>query len=810
MSKRLHRLGMFALVLALVAGCATGSAVRNADRAASKGDWDTAVSFYRQALGRAPSRADLKIKLERATRNAAAEHVRRARQLETQDQLSGALAEYRLAADLDPSASVAVTKSMELERKIRQQAEASRPQGRLDTLRQQAAQGSPIPRLDPRAPVPAMHFTNSSIRDILRTIGELTGINIMYDQGLDASLSRPYSMDIQQQSIEEILLQVLQANALTFKIQNPRTIFVYQDNPQNRQKYEDQYVQTFFLSHANPSDLQTQLNALIGNAAIAVRPAFSPNKDNNSLTVKATAPVLAVISNFVNSMDRPVPEVFIEAEILEVDRSYTKQLGLDLNQWALGLAFSPEVSPAAGTGSIPMANPGAYNLNTISRGVSANDFYLTSPGAMIRLLESNQNTRVLARPSQRGQAGAEIALKLGDQIPIPTTVFQSGAAGGVANIPTTSVQYQSVGVNLVFTPRVTYQDEIILEKLTLEKSGLGANLDVGGQSFPTIVSRQANTTLRLRDGESTMIAGLLRDDDRRTIKSLPGLVNLPVLRSIFGNSDRQIDQTDIVMIITPHIVRGHEMTADDLKPMYVGTQQNVTSGNAPVLISQEALAAAVSGPSGSTVAGGPASSAPSPSPSPVAPGPGPVPGPGPEMAPIVPSTPQGAAPATPRALPIQPVPAPGAAAPTPQRSSGLRITLAPPAAGPEGSLPSGGGPFTMPIQIADAADVATIALSITYDPAIVRAPTVTQGSFMMQGGVMVTFVPSINPSSGRIDIALSRPSARTGASGSGLLAAISFTAGTAGTTEFTVTGVATTPAGQSIPVQFTPARVAVR
>lgn len=116
----------------------------------------------------------------------------------------------------------------------------------------------------------------------------------------------------------------------------------------------------------------------------------------------------------------------------------------------------------------------------------------------------------------------------------------------------------------------------------------------------------------------------------------------------------------------------------------------------------------------------------------------------------------------------------------------------------------------MPIQIADAADVATIALSITYDPAVVRAPTVTQGSFMMQGGVMVTFVPSINAAAGRIDIALSRPSARTGATGGGLLAAISFTAGTAGSAEFTVTGVATTPAGQAIPMQFAPAKVAVR
>jgi hypothetical protein len=142
--------------------------------------------------------------------------------------------------------------------------------------------------------------------------------------------------------------------------------------------------------------------------------------------------------------------------------------------------------------------------------------------------------------------------------------------------------------------------------------------------------------------------------------------------------------------------------------------------------------------------------------------------------------------------------------------AGARVTMTSPSSIPEGGLPSGGGPHTIPIQIADISDAATIALSISYDPAIIRAPTVTQGSFMMQGGAMVTFVPSVNPSAGRIDIAISRPTARAGAFGTGLLAALSFTAGSPGTTEFTLTGVASTPAGQSIPLQFAPARVTVR
>jgi general secretion pathway protein D len=125
-------------------------------------------------------------------------------------------------------------------------------------------------------------------------------------------------------------------------------------------------------------------------------------------------------------------------------------------------------------------------------------------------------------------------------------------------------------------------------------------------------------------------------------------------------------------------------------------------------------------------------------------------------------------------------------------------------------LQAGGGPYTLPIQISGATDVATVALTITFDPSVISAPTVTQGSFMMQGGIIATFVPSINAGGGRIDIALSRPTAKQGASGAGTLAAITFAAAHAGASDFAISGVATTQGGQSIPLQFAPTRVTVR
>ena len=768
----------------LLAGCATTRAVRGGDAAAGRGDWDTAVTFYREAIGREPGRADLRIKLERATRMASAEHVARARQLEEQNQLPGALAEYRLAVDLDPSNVLAAQKAADIDARIRAELEAARAQTSLAARREESTAGA-IPRLDPRAIVPEMRF-DASVRDILDTLSSLTGINILYDQDLDPLLSRPYAIDVQETPVEEVLNQILTANVLTFRVENPRTIFVYQDTPTKRMQYEYQYMQHFHLSTSVASELASQINTFIGTNGVAVRPTVVADDASNTLTVRATAPVLEIIESFVNAKDRAVPEVLIEAEILEVDRTYLRKLGLNLSQWAFGFAFSPEVGPALEPGTLPPATPPPFNLNTLSNGVSAADFYMTSPSALIDLLESNSSTRTLAKPSTRGMAGRPVILTMGQDVPIPTTVFQSAAGGGVANIPTTSVTYQPVGVNLKFVPVVTYDDEVILSDLVLEKSGLGANLEVGGQTFPTIVSRKAESSIRLRDGESTLIAGLLLDEDRNTTRGMPGTTGVPLIRNILGGSDDRREQTDIVMIITPRIVRGQGLTAEDLRPMFVGTGTNMTTSPTTPLLSPEALGLPAE-PGGAVTTPSPAPAAPTPSPAPAAPGAS-APQPGP-IVPIVPIGPDAQAPGAPPAGQAQ-------------------VTVVPPSA--PGGLLAGGGPYTVPLQIAGASDIATVSLTITYDASVLSNPTVAPGSFMDQGNVSSTFVPAVDAAAGRIDIAISRPPAGTGAAGNGVLAAVMFQGGQAGSTEITVTGVATSTAGRAVPLAFANATVTVR
>src|SRR5512132_3454932 len=175
-------------------------------------------------------------------------------------------------------------------------------------------------------------------------------------------------------------------------------------------------------------------------------------------------------------------------------------------------------------------------------------------------------------------------MNLGDQIPVLSTVFGAAAPGGFASVPQSSFNYKDVGVNIEMTPRVTYEGEIVLDAFMVESSALGPSISVAGQDVPSFSSRKVTTKLRLREGESTLLAGLLRDEQRKILNGFPGVNRVPVLRSLFGQTNEEINQSDIVMLLTPHVVRTHELTTEDLAPIFIGTQQNIGLGGPPPLI----------------------------------------------------------------------------------------------------------------------------------------------------------------------------------------------------------------------------------
>src|SRR5204863_4696382 len=224
-----------------------------------------------------------------------------------------------------------------------------------------------------------------------------------------------------------------------------------------------------------------------------------------------------------------------------------------------------------------------FNLNTITQGISTAHFYLGAPSALVSSLEADSRTNTLAKPQLRGQEGQALTLNLGSEVPILQTTFGQAAARGVATIPQSSYSYKDVGVNLAITPRVTYEGEIVLD-ISVENNAIGAPVDVGGQSALSFTSRKVHTFLRLREGEANLLAGLIKQDNTKGRTGFPGLSKIPGVRSLFTSNETSDNDTDIVMLITPHIVRDHELTREDVGSIFIGTQGNISLTGPPQLI----------------------------------------------------------------------------------------------------------------------------------------------------------------------------------------------------------------------------------
>lgn len=760
MTHTLKRLIGCVVVVAMVvvmAGCAAGRAYRRGDTASRAGDWDTAVAQYRRAVQASPRKPEYQIALERAMITASLYHVDQARIAEARGQLEEALREYRRASDFDPPNRQIAAKVLEVERRMRDQAEAARPTTGIRALREQARQAGPAPLISLNEVLGPIRFTNTNLRDILSSIGQGAGINVTYDSQFP---ERPYTVELEGLTLGEVLNQIMTANTLFYKVVNQRTILVIPDTPAKRAQYEELVLRTFYLSHTDVADIVQILNTVARVGATQLQPAIAPNKTANAITVRATEAMMAIIERLIEANDRPRAEVIVDVQILEVNRNRMKNFGIDLGSYAISTVFSPEAPPPGADGG--ELGTRAFNANSVSRGINTADFYLAVPAAIVRFLETDIETKIVAKPQLRGSEGADLQLELGEDIPVPTTSFAPIAQGGAAVNPLVSFDYRSVGINVRMTPRVTYEGDIRMT-LFVESSQLGAGIDIGGQKLPSFGTRNVTTSLRLREGESTLLAGLLREDQRTVLRGFPWLLRLPGLKQLFSSTESNAQQTDIIMLLTPRIVRTHELTAQDLAPIYIGTSTNLGLSTPPPLI----------GP----------------------------PGP-PDAAGALPGDPAAPPPALPvpqgQAAPAPPQAAPAATSPAPGPPVGGQLLLSVPAT----EFRVGGGPYTVPVSITNANQLSSVSLTITYNPAVVRVRTVQEGSFMRSGGAAATFTQQSDPSAGRVDVAIVRTGDITGVAGTGMLAGLLFEAIGAGPANLSLTGTASGPNGARIALQF--------
>jgi len=767
------RLTAVCVIAVLLAGCGASRMFGRGQKAAMAGNWDVAVEEYRRALQADPDNVEYRISLERAMLNASLAHLDQARIFEARGQLGDALREYRRASELDPPNRQIAAKAADLERMIRDEAEANRQR----PLAQQPARpgAAPAPLANLNSMVDPLRFPNASLREILTILGETAGIDITYERDFQ---DRPVSVTLQKLTLGEALQQILSSNQFFYKVVNPRTILVIPDNPQKRAQYDDQVVQTFYLSHSDSAEVAAFLNNIlrIPGAQQAQQPSIFPNKTNNSLTARAASAMIPLIERLVQMQDTPRAEVLVDVQILEVSKSRTRDFGLNLSDYAIQGVFSPEVDPRGPAGNIPPGPGPAFNANSVSRGISASDFYLAVPSAVVRFLESDNRTKVMAKPQLRGSEGSLLKFNLGEEIPVLTTAFTPIAGGGSNVNPLTSYTYRPVGIIFEMTPRVTYDNEIVLD-VYLENSALGPSIDVAGQSIPSFVARKVTTRLRLREGESTLLAGLLRDEERTSATGFPGLLNIPVIRQLFAANKNTVGQTDVIMLLTPRIVRTHELTPDDVAPLFIGTQNNLGLTGPPPLIAVNEPA-----PQAPPVLLPPPAAA------------------APALAPAVGGVPTGVAVLPPGSSTVPGTTALSAAAVASSRSASGQIVVSPPST----EFRVGGGPYNVPVSINGASQISNVSVTVTYNPAVLRLRATAEGSFMRAGGVNATFTQSGDANTGRVDIAIVRPGDMTGVAGTGLLAALMFEPLAPGQANINVTATATAPGGSPVPLQFAP------
>ncbi len=530
---------VFVLILA---GCSTfNQNYRLGTQAATNKDWDKAIMYYEKAIQEDPDNSAYRLALTRAKILASYFHVFTARKLAAEGKKEEALVEYEKALAYDPTNR---TIAAEAKRLTEEKEEEPRP---VETKIE------PPIKLQVSDQKLQLNFMHDQVRlkDIFQALGKHARINILFDEQFK---DIPFSVDLSDRTFEQAVNSLCMATKNFYRVIDESTIIVVPDLPAKRIQYELNAVKTFYLSNVNAEDLQSSLMQILRSQFRA--PQLIVDKNLNSITLRDAPEVLELAEKLIKAWDKPRGEVVIDLEIMEVSRQKLKTFGLEFDQFLMGLAYSG--------GENPPTESGWYDLSKIDLGNKAN-YQVTLPSAFLSFLETDEDTKIISQPRLRGIEGEEISYLVGDKIPIPRTSFTPFAAGGVAQQPITSFEYEDVGIDIKITPKIHYENEVTLE-LEMNIKSVGGT---GVADIPIISTREVKNVIRLKDGETNLLAGLLKDEERLAVKGIIGLKNIPVLGGLFSSTEKNIQQTDVILTITPYIIRSVPFTETDFEPLWV-------------------------------------------------------------------------------------------------------------------------------------------------------------------------------------------------------------------------------------------------
>jgi general secretion pathway protein D len=592
------------------------------------------------------------------------------------------------------------------QRRIEQLAHAAQPRGYV--------------RLKETRPI-SLDFRDASLRTVLDAVTRNSGVNFVLDK--DLRLDSRVTIFLHGASVEDAIDLIVSTNQLARKMIDDQTMLIYPNTPEKQRDYQEQVVRVFYLTSSEAKGAAAFLKAML-----KLRDPFVDER-SNMLAVRDTPENIELATRLLNLYDTADPEVTLDLEVLEVSTTRLTELGLAFPN---SVSFTP-LAPSGASG-LTLGNIKNLTRNDIGVGVGA---------VTLNLRREVGDTRTLANPSIRVRSKEKAKVMIGDKVPVITTT--TGQAGFVSD----SVSYLDVGLQLEVEPTVFADDDVAI-KMGLEVSSVTGQVKSGNGTLAyQIGTRNANTFLRLHDGETQLLAGLISHDEQTTATRVPGLGDLPVVGRLFSSQLDNGSHSELVLAVTPHIVRNVRRPDSDEAELWIGTE------SAPRLRAISNRSAAAAAPAGSA----PATS-------------------------VAPGVPVAASPATPAqaGAPAGPLAA---------------LHLTGPASAKVGDV------VHLDIDLESAAGLRGLPLQLSFDKDTLSLLVVEEGGFFSQDGEKTSFTQTIQATDGIARAGVLRNSA-TAASGKGTVYRLQFKALKPGTATVAVTGVNAISLGNDLVVPAPP------
>ncbi len=761
--------GLVLLALVSTACPKGGSDYDKGKEAELQKDYDTALIHYERALQSDPSNPVYQGRATRMRFNAAQMHVDRGHKLRDQGLLEPAAAEFEKALAIDPSSFVAeqeLRKTLEL---IVAQRQADAQAGQKE---QQERTGPPIVAFDqvPEGPIELRPLSRAPLdlritedaKRIFETIGKLAGINVIFDPEFQP---RRITVELDRATLEQALDVASLMTKSFWKAVTPNTIMVIPDNAAKRRAYEEQIIKTFYLANTMQAAELNEAVQLI-RAILDVK-RISPSTANNAIIIRDTPDKVAVAEKIIRDIDQARPEVQIQVTIMAARRDRLRELGV-VPSSTVPLIFTPRsvVQPEN-----PPGDAAAVTLENL-RHLSSADYSLILPSATAMALLTDSTTKVLQNPEVRATDMQTAKLRIGDKVPFATGSFSPGTVGvGVSPLVNTQFQYQDVGVNVDVTPRVHTNREVSM-KIKVEISNVSGRVNIGGFEQPIFGQRIVEHDVRLREGETSILGGIVDTSTRISIEGWPGLAQVPILRWLFSSETKELMETEVLIALTPRIIRLPEITGVNVRPLAVGTDEQIylpRSGEpAPAETTPEEPPAQEQKPPATPVPG----TAPQPQPPAEQPAPRPP-------APQAQSQPQAPGPDT------APPSAPAEATQSPPTTTGpMRISFQ-----PRQARLKVGAQVAVELTVSNARDLFGMPMQLAFDPKVLELVEVHHGGFLA-GDQPAALVHRVDKEAGTAIISVNRPPGTEGVTGDGTVFTLVFRGVTAGRSQLQIQNVA--------------------